>query len=566
MDNSNPTNPAEESVPGSDGAPAETISVGALSYARGPDAPFFNGSIFEALAQTAARFPENDALIVRHQDVRFNFRQLVERVERVAGALVALGLQPRDRFGVWATNCAEWVLLQLAAARAGLVLVNVNPAYRALELAYVLKKSGMKALFLHPRDRRSEYAQLLAEARKAEAQIALEHVVFLGEPGWHAFLSASRPLENIHVAKDSVTNIQYTSGTTGSPKGVLLSHYNLVNNGAYIGGILRLTERDRICVPVPMYHCFGCVAGTMASITTGAAMILPAPTFEPLATMEAVSAERATTIYGVPTMFIAQLDHPEFGRFDFSSLRTGLMAGAPCPIEIMKRVVSQMHCGQMSILYGQTESSPAISGSSADDPLEVRVSTIGSVFPNTEVKIVEPGGKTVPIGEQGELCARGYMVMKGYDGEPEATARAIDREGWLHTGDLATMRPDRCLRITGRAKDLIIRGGENIYPREVEEFLYTHPQVADVQVVGLPDATLGETVAAWIRLKPGGSATEGEIADFCRGRIAHFKIPQYIRFVDAFPMTVTGKIQKFRIREFEIHERGLQAAAKIETA
>jgi fatty-acyl-CoA synthase len=566
MENSKFANPTAASVLRTENARAVSATAGSVSYARGPDVPFFNGSIYEALARTAEQFPENDALIVRHQNLRLNFRQLVEQVERVAGGLAALGLKPQDRFGVWATNCAEWVLLQLAAARAGLVLVNVNPAYRALELAYVLKKSRMKALFLHFQDRRSEYAQILEAARRAEPQNELGHVVFLDPSSWQGFLNTSRPIGDVRVAKDDITNIQYTSGTTGSPKGVLLSHYNLVNNGAYIARALRLTERDRICVPVPMYHCFGCVAGTMASITTGAAMILPAPTFEPLATMEAVATERATTIYGVPTMFIAQLDHPEFARFDFSSLRTGLMAGAPCPIEIMKRVVSQMHCPQMSILYGQTESSPSISGSAADDPLEVRVSTVGKVFPNTEVKIVAPNGGTVPVGEQGELCARGYMVMKGYDGEPDATARAIDAEGWLHTGDLASMRPDGYLRITGRAKDMIIRGGENIYPREVEEFLYTHPKVADVQVVGLPDAKLGETVAAWIRMKPGETATEDDITGFCRGRIAHFKIPQYIRFVDVFPMTVTGKIQKFRIREFEIRERGLQALAKIETA
>jgi fatty-acyl-CoA synthase len=444
--------------------------------------------------------------------------------------------------------------------------VNVNPAYRAMELAYVLKKSRMKALFLHFQDRRSEYAQILEQARRTEPENELRHAVFLDPASWEGFMKTARALDPIKVEKDEVTNIQYTSGTTGSPKGVMLAHYNLVNNGRYIGRALRLTERDRICVPVPMYHCFGCVAGTMASITTGAAIIMPAPTFEPLATLEVISAEGATTIYGVPTMFIAQLDHAEFGRQNFSSLRTGLMAGAPCPIEIMKRVVSEMHCPQMCILYGQTESSPSISGSAADDPLELRVTTVGKVFPNTEVKIANLRGETVPIGEQGELCARGYLVMKGYDGEPQATARAIDAEGWLHTGDLATMRPDGYLRITGRARDMIIRGGENIYPREVEEFLYTHPKVADVQVLGLPDAKLGETVAAWIRLKPGETATEEEILQFCRGQIAHFKIPQYIRMVDAFPMTVTGKIQKYRIREIEIRERGLEGAAKIETA
>ena len=364
----------------------------------------------------------------------------------------------------------------------------------------------------------------------------------------------------------AVVNIQYTSGTTGSPKGVLLTHSNLLNNGRIIANGMRFSEVDRICVPVPMYHCFGCVGGTMASIETGAAMILPAPTFDPLATMQAIHDERATTIYGVPTMFIAQLQHPEFSRFDFTSLRTGVMAGAPCPIEVMKRVADDMHCPQMTIMYGQTESSPVITMASVDDSLELRVATVGCACSETEVKIAGPGGKTVAIGEQGELCTRGYLVMKGYDQEPEATARAIDREGWLHTGDLATMRPDGYFRITGRLKDMIIRGGENVYPREIEEFLYTHPKVSDVQVVGLPDEKLGESVAAWIRLKAGETCTEEEIRDFCKGKIAHFKVPQYLRFVESFPMTVTGKIQKYVIRQAEIKDRHLEKAAGIQTA
>jgi fatty-acyl-CoA synthase len=536
-----------------------------LSHVCGPKAPLLEESIHTVFARTAAQYPSHSALIVPHQQVEDSFTKLASEVERAAGALHALGISPGGRFGVWATNCAEWVYLQLAAARAGLVLVNVNPAYRAHELAYVLKKSGMKAIFLHQRDRRSDYSAILDEAR-ATPGLALEHVIYFNTPSWDAFIAASRPPGDIPVAADDVTNIQYTSGTTGSPKGVLLSHRNLVNNGLFIAQTLKMTEADRICVPVPMYHCFGCVGGTMAMVTSGAGMILPAPTFEPLATMQAIERYRATTIYGVPTMFIAQLDHSDFARHDFSSLRTGIMAGAPCPIEIMKRVVKEMHCPQMSIVYGQTESSPVITGSAVDDELELRVATVGKAFPNTEVKIVDTLGETVPVGEQGELCTRGYLVMKGYDGEPEATARAVDREGWLHTGDLATMRPDGYFRITGRAKDMIIRGGENIYPREIEEFLYTHPKVGDVQVVGLPDAKLGETVAAWIRLKPGESATEEDFREFCRGRIAHFKVPQYISIVDEFPMTVTGKIQKYRIRQIEIERRGLESAAKIETA
>jgi fatty-acyl-CoA synthase len=374
--------------------------------------------------------------------------------------------------------------------------------------------------------------------------------------------SAPAPKVECH----DVANIQYTSGTTGNPKGVLLTHWNLVNNGNLIAQRLRYTGADRICIPVPLYHCFGCVIGSLAAAASGAAMILPSAAFDAGATLAAIHEERATSIYGVPTMFIGELNHPDFGRYDLTSLRTGVMAGAPCPIEVMKRVTTEMHCHQITIIYGQTESSPAITGSTVDDSLEIRVATVGAAFPCTEVKIVDESGVTVAIGEQGELCTRGYLVMKGYDQEPEATAKAIDPEGWLHTGDLARMREDGYFRITGRRKDMIIRGGENIYPREIEEFLHGHPKVADVQVVGLPDARLGETVAAWVRLKPGETLAEDELKHYCRGRIAHFKVPQHIRFVDEFPMTVTGKIQKFKIREMEIEARRLGAAAGIETA
>ncbi len=523
-------------------------------------------TLYGGFARTVARFPGNDALVVPHQNIELSFASLLAEVDRVAGALQALGLEPGDRIGMWASNCAEWVYLQIAAARTGLVLVNVNPAYRAHELGYVLKKSGMKALFLYARDRRSDYQTILEEARAAQPDLALRYVIYLGSASWDDFMAGSRPPVDVEVDPHDVTNIQYTSGTTGSPKGVLLTHHNLVNNGWYIADMIDLTERDRMCVPVPMYHCFAAVAGTMVMLTAGSAMILPAPSFDPLAALEAIQRYRTTTIYGVPTMFIAILDHPEFSRFDVSSMRTGLMAGAPCPIELMKRVVGDLKCPEMSILYGQTETSPGITGSRATDPVETRVNTVGRAFPNTEVKIVDPLGVTMPQGEQGELCTRGYLVMKGYDGDPAATAKTVDPEGWLHTGDLATMREDGCFRITGRARDLIIRGGENIYPREVEEFLYTHPKVGDVQVVGVPDARLGETLSAWIRLKPGQVATEEEIRDFCRGKIAHFKVPQYVTLVTEFPMTVTGKIQKYRIRQIEIEQRGLQKAANIETA
>ncbi len=534
-----------------------------LSYSKGPEGPLIDDTIAGVFQKTAARFPDRAALVVRCQNVRFNFAQLSCEVDRVARGLAGLGLHAHDRIGVWSGNCAEWVMLHLACARIGAVLVNVNPAYRAHELQFVLRKSGMKALFLWEKDSRSNYGCILHEAAAGQ-KLALEHAVYLGAEQWEKMLAEGTDIPEQRVKADDVTNIQYTSGTTGSPKGVLLTHRNLVNNAAVIASGMQITEQDKICVPVPLYHCFGCVAGTLVMVVKGATMILPAPTFDPLATMQAIQEERATTIYGVPTMFIGELEHPEFPRFDFASLRTGVMAGAPCPIEVMKRVIGDMHCPQMTIMYGQTESSPVIAMSGVADSLEHRVSTVGRACPNTEVKIVSSAGVIVPAGEQGELCTRGYLVMKGYDQEPEATRRAVDEDGWLHTGDFATMRPDAYFRVTGRAKDMIIRGGENIYPREVEEFLYTHPKVADIQVLGIPDAKLGETVAAWIRVKE--PATEDEIRDFCKGKIAHFKIPQYIRFVDAFPMTVTGKIQKFRMREVEIQERGLEAVAQIQTA
>jgi fatty-acyl-CoA synthase len=534
-----------------------------LSYSRGLDAPLIDASIWEVFAGTAARFPDKEALVVRHQGVRLTFAELAAAVERAARGLTGLGLGAQDRIGVWATNCAEWVQMHLACARIGAVLVNVNPAYRAYELAFVLRKSRMKALFLWEQDKRSDYRAIVQEAMAGQT-LALEHVVYFGTEGWAGMLAEGREIPVRRIAPDEVTNIQYTSGTTGSPKGVLLTHRNVLNNAAILAEGMRISEKDRIVVPVPLYHCFGCVLGTLVSVVSGATLILPGATFDGLATLQAIHEERATAIYGVPTMFIAELEHPDFRSFDFSSLRTGLMAGAPCPIEIMKRVARDMQCEGMTVGYGQTESSPVITMSAAHDSLERRVSTVGQACANTEVKIVSASGETVSVGEQGELCTRGYLVMKGYDQELEATGRAIDEDGWLHTGDLATMDVHECFRITGRAKDMIIRAGENVYPREVEEFLHTHPKVAEVQVVGLPDARLGEAVAAWIRLKE--AAEEEEIREFCRGRIAHFKVPQYIRFVDDFPMTVTGKVQKFRIREIEIQDRGLEDAARIQTA
>jgi fatty-acyl-CoA synthase len=536
------------------------------SYARGPALPLLEKTISHALADSVARNPSGDALVSRHQGLRLSYKQLQENAQRTARGLWGLGIRPGDRVGVWACNCVEWVYLQLSTALTGAVLVNVNPAYRAHELRYVLRKSGMRAILLHERDARVGYLDILNDARKGQ-DLALDHVVLLGTDSWNDMLASGIDVPALAQSPEDVVNIQYTSGTTGSPKGVLLTHRNLVNNAYVVGRSMMTTAADRLCSPVPLYHCFGCVMSSLLAIVYGIPLVMPAAQFDPLATLQAVATERCTLIYGVPTMFIAELDHPDFGKYDMSTLRSGIMAGAPCPVEVMKRVVSQMHCTGMTVAYGQTETSPGITMSSADDSLEHRVATIGRALPETEVKIVAPwNDEVLDTGERGELCARGYMVMKGYDGEPEATARTIDADGWLRTGDLAVMRDDGYFHIAGRLKEMIIRGGENIYPREVEEFLHQHPKIADVYVVGLPDARLGEAVLAWIKLKAGESMTEDEVRDYCRGQIAHFKIPQYLRFVDAFPMTVTGKVQKFRIREQEIEALGLHAAAEIKTA
>jgi len=540
------------------------------SYSCGPVLPLLEKTIGQVLANAVARNPSGDALISRHQGLRISYTGLQQHAERTARGLWGLGLRPGDRVGVWACNCVEWVYLQLATALTGTVLVNVNPAYRAHELRYVLGKSGMKAIFLHERDARVAYLDILNEARKGQGKghsQALAHVVLLGSAAWDGMLADGVDVPALEQSPHDVVNIQYTSGTTGSPKGVLLTHRNLVNNAYVVGRGMLLTPADRLCSPVPLYHCFGCVMSSLLAVVHAIALVMPAAQFDPLATLHAIDAERCTVIYGVPTMFIAELDHPDFGKYNMSTLRTGIMAGAPCPVEVMKRVIAQMHCGGMSVAYGQTESSPAITMSAVHDSMEHRVATIGQALPETEVKIVAPwNDEILATGQRGELCARGYMVMKGYDREPEATARAVSEDGWLRTGDLAVMRDDGYLHIAGRLKEMIIRGGENIYPREIEEFLHQHPKIADVYVVGLPDARLGESVLAWIKLKAGEAMTADEVRDYCRGQIAHFKVPQYIRFVDAFPMTVTGKVQKFRIREQEIEALGLHAAAEIQTA
>jgi fatty-acyl-CoA synthase len=525
-----------------------------LSHASGPPLELLSLTIGEQLRASARRWPARDALVSRHQQKRFTWRELDAAVDAWAESLVASGLAPGDRVGCWSTSCAEWVLLQLACARAGVVLVNVNPAYRAYELAYVIRKSGMKALFLWRRDQRTNFQAIFEEAQAETKAIYFDD---------HS-PAERRPVTHQPHADEPV-NIQYTSGTTGSPKGVLLTHRNILNNGYICGLQLRLTEQDRINLAVPLYHCFGCVLGVMTALVHGAALVLPHWTFDAEAALAATAAENCTVLYGVPTMFIAQLEHPRFGELQPRTLRTGIMSGAPCPIELMKRVIARMGCQDLMVGYGQTEASPLITMSSVADTLEVRVATVGGPLPATEVKIADPAtGETLPRGMQGELCTRGYLVMQGYDGEPAATAKAIDAEGWLHTGDLAVMRDDANCKITGRARDLIIRGGENIYPREIEEFLFTHPAIADAQVFGVPDARYGEAVAAWIRLR--APLREEELLAWCKSQIAHFKVPRYITFVENYPLTVTGKIQKFRMREAEIAARGLQAEAKIETA
>ena len=525
-----------------------------LSYSKGPDAPLLDLTLSQAVSQAAARFPDREALISRHQDLRLTWREFDAQVTTVARGLAGLGLQPLDRVGIWSTNCVEWILLQYACARAGFVLVSVNPAYRSHELGYVIRKSRIRAIFLWEKDARSHYQQILEDAGEP-----VEHVIHLGAASWTAMLKTGADLPQRPVMPDDPTNIQYTSGTTGNPKGVVLTHRNLLNNAYYTGLWLGLTEQDRMTVPVPLYHCSGSVCSVLNCITHAATIILPCASFDPLAVLAANAEERATATGGVPTMFIAQLQHPDFDRFDLTSLRAAFMGGSPCPVALLQQAIEKMHCRNTIVVYGQTEASPVITMNPPADSFEQRTGTIGAAGPNTEVKIIEPAtGRTLPLGEIGELCARGYLIMSGYDGEPEATARAIDSDGWLHTGDLASMRDDGHFNIRGRARDLIIRGGENIYPAEVEAFLFTHPQIADAQVVGLPDLKMGEVVCAWIRLKPGETgATAADIQHYFRNRIAHFKIPQHIRIVDSFPMTVTGKIQKYKIREAEIEALGL---------
>lgn len=555
-----------------------TDAPATASYAKGPTAPpLIEQTIGDFFDAVTARHADREALVSRHQRQRLTYAQLHRQVQRLASALLRAGLQNGDRIGIWSHNNVEWVLMQLATAKLGLILVNINPAYRTSEAEYALNKVGCKALVTMPSFKSSDYPAMLREIAPElnqcePGQLAarrlpfLRHVIWIDEgqsgseqPGMLRFsqLLGSGDAADPAVAHAQAlvkhtdpVNIQFTSGTTGFPKGATLTHRNILNNGFFIGECMRLTPEDKLCIPVPLYHCFGMVLGNLACITHGSTIVYPNDGFDPLLTLQTVHEERCTGLHGVPTMFIAELDHPHFAQFDLSTLRTGIMAGTACPIEVMKKVVERMHLSQITIAYGMTETSPVSCQSDVDTPLEKRVTTVGRVQPHLEIKIIDPGsGEIVSRGQAGELCTRGYSVMHGYWGDEERTREAIDSEGWMHTGDLATMDAEGYVNIVGRIKDMVIRGGENIYPREIEEFLYRHPKIQDVQVVGVPDQKYGEELCAWIIVKPGQPLSEEEVRAFCQGQIAHYKVPRYIRFVDAFPMTVTGKIQKFVIRD-----------------
>ncbi|MCX6044775.1 MAG: AMP-binding protein [Chloroflexi bacterium] len=562
------------------------------SYVSGTsDKPLLGVTIGDLFDQIVARFPENEALVARHQAVRYTYRELKMHVDQCARALIALGVQKGERMGIWAPNCAEWTITQLATSKIGAILVNINPSYRVHELQYALKQSGCTYLVIAPQFRTSDYTAMLYELAPELSSVEpgqlqttqvpdLRLVIRLGtEPtpgmltwGDLQMLGDNISMEQLHERQrqqefDDPINIQYTSGTTGYPKGATLSHHNILNNGYFVAEIMHLTDQDRLVIPVPLYHCFGMVMGNLGCITHGATMIYPSEGFDPRAVLEAVQAERATALYGVPTMFIAELGHADFATYDLSSLRTGVMAGSPCPVEVMKKVQALMNMREVEICYGMTETSPVSTQTRVGAPLDKQVGTVGQIHPHVEVKIIDPvTNQIVPVGATGELCTRGYSVMLGYWDNEAATRGAIDAARWMHTGDLATMDPEGYINIVGRIKDMIIRGGENVYPREIEEFLYTHPKVQDIQVIGLPDEKYGEEIMAWVKLKPGQTATVDEIRDFCRGKIAYYKVPRYVKFVDTFPMTVTGKIQKFIMRNESIHELGLEAAAAMKTA
>jgi fatty-acyl-CoA synthase len=534
----------------------------ATAYAHGVSAtPLLGETIGSNLDRIAARYPDREAVVVVHQGVRWTYAQFAGEVDRVARALVAGGLAPGDRMGIWAPNCAEWLLVQYASAKAGVILVNVNPAYRTSELEYVLRQSGASVLVAARAFKTSDYAAMVAEVSPRCPE--LRRTVFLDSPEWQDLVASGG--EDIGLPPDlqfdDPINIQYTSGTTGFPKGATLTHHNILNNGFFIGEACAYSTEDRVCVPVPFYHCFGMVLGNLACTTHGACVVVPGPAFDAADTLRAVEQERCTSLYGVPTMFIAELDLPDFADYDLSTLRTGIMAGSPCPVEVMRKVIERMHMSEVTIAYGMTETSPVSTQTGSGDDIEHRTRTVGRVHPHIEVKIVDPvSGACVARGEPGELCTRGYSVMKGYWNDPDQTAAAIDAAAWMHSGDLATMDEDGYVNIVGRSKDMVIRGGENVYPREIEEFLYSHPDIRDVQVVGVPDARYGEELAAFVIVRPSGGVDTEAVREFCAGRIAHYKVPRYVIVVDEFPMTVTGKIQKFKLREQAIETLHLHGA------
>jgi len=540
------------------------------SHDLGPtDHPLLTETIGGLLDRVAADRPDHEALVSCHQGVRYTYAELAAAVDGLARAMLRNGLRRGDRVGIWSPNYAEWTLVQFATAKIGVILVNINPAYRTAEVEYALNQSGCRWLIAAPSFKTSDYRAMIDEVRPRLT--TLERDLYLWTPQWDAFVADGTAPDDGELATlaasldpDDAINIQYTSGTTGFPKGATLTHRNILNNGYFVGRGCGYGPADRVCIPVPFYHCFGMVMGNLGAVTHGATMVIPGDAFEPGAVLAAIESERCTSLYGVPTMFIAELAHPDFERFDLSSLRTGIMAGSPCPVEVMKQAIERMHLAEVTICYGMTETSPVSTQTLADDDIDRRTGTVGRAHPHVEIKIVDPDtGEVVPRGAAGEFCTRGYSVMKGYWNDPARTAEAIDADGFMHTGDLATMDTDGYVNIVGRIKDMIIRGGENVYPREIEEFLYAHPAVADVQVIGVPDQRYGEEIMAWVRLKDGASATEEDVKAFCRGRIAHYKVPRYVKFVDEFPMTVTGKVQKFVMRDTAKAELGL---SEVDTA